>query len=467
MSKYLDLVRSQRATLAAEQATLLAELDTLADETRSADAADDARAAEILARLPQISAEDDGLAARETELVQAAERAARAASAPQIVRKPATAAEVAEDRHATPGQIVDAVTRSIEERGEDPSHARGILKRHQRDTAWARNLAVRSTDAYADGWLKAVTGRAALMTADEARAVMSITTNANGGFLVPTHLDPTIILTNSGTSNAIRSLARVETLTMGNVWNGATSAGVTMSWDGEAVEVSDDTPNDIARPSITLHKGAGFVQVTLEADQDIEGLAQQALTLFADARDRLEGAAHATGSGSGQPFGIFTALDANTNVELVSTTAATIGLVDLSSVYTSTPVRFRGNGTWVMNPQWLMAIQALGTAVSASFTTDLNGVPTDRIFGRPVVQSDDAPAVATTTVRDNRIVFGDFSNYVIVDKPGSTAIQYIPTLFNTSNNLPDGRSGWYMTFRSGADSVNDVAFRLLQDKTSA
>jgi hypothetical protein len=27
--------------------------------------------------------------------------------------------------------------------------------------------------------------------------------------------------------------------------------------------------------------------------------------------------------------------------------------------------------------------------------------------------------------------------------------------------------GWYMHFRSGADSVNDLAFRLLQDKTSA
>jgi predicted phage gp36 major capsid-like protein len=54
-----------------------------------------------------------------------------------------------------------------------------------------------------------------------------------------------------------------------------------------------------------------------------------------------------------------------------------------------------------------------------------------------------------------------------VDKPGSTSIEYIPHLFNTANNLPDGRRGWYMYWRTGADSINDTAFRLLQDKTSA
>jgi predicted phage gp36 major capsid-like protein len=64
-------------------------------------------------------------------------------------------------------------------------------------------------------------------------------------------------------------------------------------------------------------------------------------------------------------------------------------------------------------------------------------------------------------------VFGDFSNFVIVDKPGSTMTQYIPMLFNVANNLPDGRVGWYMHWRNGSDSVNDLAFRLLQDKTSA
>jgi HK97 family phage major capsid protein len=120
-----------------------------------------------------------------------------------------------------------------------------------------------------------------------------------------------------------------------------------------------------------------------------------------------------------------------------------------------------------MNPVYADAIKALGTALSASYSTDITQMNTDRLLGLPVYESDDAPSAQTTTVRDNEIVVGDFSNYVIVDKPGSTSIEFIPHLFNTANNLPDGRRAWYMHFRSGGDSVNDLAFRLLQDKTSA
>jgi HK97 family phage major capsid protein len=84
-----------------------------------------------------------------------------------------------------------------------------------------------------------------------------------------------------------------------------------------------------------------------------------------------------------------------------------------------------------------------------------------------VHESDDCPTTQTTTALDNEVVYGDFSNYLIVDKPGSMAIQYIPTLFNTANNLPDGRVGWFCTWRTGGDSLVDTAFALLVDKTSA
>jgi HK97 family phage major capsid protein len=259
----------------------------------------------------------------------------------------------------------------------------------------------------------------------------------------------------------------VETLGNEKVWNGISSAGVTASWDGELAEVSDDSPT-FANPQITVYKAQAFVQASIEATQDIAGLEGSLLALFADARDRLEGAAHCTGSGTNQPVGIFTALDASSpSVEIVSTTAATIGEVDLAAIYDGVPVRHRGNGKFLMNPIWDLAIRRLGTAVSYSYSGDLTQGLGQAIYGKPVVLSDDAPEVATTTALDQRIVFGNFDNYVIVDKPGSGVIEYIPHLFNTSNNLPDGRRGWYFAWRSGADSVNDAAFTLLMDKTSA
>lgn len=364
--------------------------------------------------------------------------------------------------------LTDGLLRVNEDRiedGDNQAHFERILKRHASDTRWSANLLARSREEYAEGFAKMVTGREAFLTTEE-RAAMAVGTNTAGGFLVPTHLDPSLIMTNSGSSNNIRQLARVVTLTEGSVWNGVTTAGSTASWDGELVEVSDDTPA-FGRVSVTAYKAQALVQASIESFEDIAALSSDVLMILADAKDRLEGAAHATGSGSSQPFGIFTALDANTNVEISATTANTIGLVDIHNLYRSVPVRWRGRGTWLMNPLFSLAVKALGTALSASYSTDITQPVADRLLGRPMVESDDAPSTQTTTALDAEIIYGDFSNFVIIDKPGGTSVEFIPHMFNTANNLPDGRRAWYMHWRNGSDSVNDLAFRLLIDKTSA
>jgi HK97 family phage major capsid protein len=93
---------------------------------------------------------------------------------------------------------------------------------------------------------------------------MAVGTNTAGGYLVPTHLDPTLLLTNSGSSNVMRQHAKVVTLTEGSVWHGVTTAGVTASWDGELVEVSDDTPA-VAAASITAYKAQSLVAASVDA----------------------------------------------------------------------------------------------------------------------------------------------------------------------------------------------------------
>lgn len=381
-----------------------------------------------------------------------------------------------EVRGADPRQarriLTDANLRAMEEHSEhlsreDQVHFEKILKRHAGDREWACGILARQSETYQDAFSKMMTGREFDLTYEE-RTSLSVGSNTNGGFLLPTHLDPTIILTNSGTSNVIRGLARQVTLSApgATTWNGVTSAGMTASFDAELTEVSDDSPT-FGRVSIPVHKAQAFAQASIEAFQDIAGLAQDLTMLFADARDRLEGTNHATGTGTNAPTGIFTALDANTNVELSLTTGATIGLVDIHTAYRSVPVRWRNRGTWLMHPLFSLSIKALGTAVSASFSGDLREPPAGRILGRPLVESDDAPSTQQTTTIDSIWIYGDFSNYVIVDKPGSMSVEYIPHMFNTSNNLPDGRRGWYAYWRTGADSVNDTAFRLTQDVTTA
>jgi HK97 family phage major capsid protein len=420
----------------------------------------------------------DALDAEETQLretrIPAAERAARVAESRAKWRS--TQVGIKQDPYALlaaagPSRqaLIDANLRAVDGRIEEnanQSHFERVLKRHAADTAWASNILGRSRPEYESGWAKLMMGRAELLTTEE-RAAIAVGTNTQGGYLVPTHLDPTIILTNSGTSNVIRGISRVVTLTQGNDWNGVSSAGVTASWDAELAEVSDDSPT-FTQPTIPLHPAQSLVQATIQAFEDVaNNLASDVLMLFADARDRLEGAAHAVGTGTAQPTGIVTALDANTNVEIISTTAATIGEVDIHSVYRQVPVRWRGRSTWLTNPLYSLAVKRLGTAVSSSYSGDLTQPVSDRWIGRPLVESDDMPTTQTTTANDNEIAFGDFSNFVVVDKPGSMSVEFVPLLFNTANNLPDGRRAWYAHWRNGSDSVNDLAFRILQDKTSA
>jgi HK97 family phage major capsid protein len=397
-------------------------------------------------------------------------------SAPNVIVKERDTMEVFADRSASSTQIADALMRSVEGRLSDQPEAaaqfRSITRRHLRGNIkpdvreWAQNLAARSSDVYESaffGYLR----DGGVGWSNEERAAIAVGTNTAGGYLVPTHLDPSLILTNSGSSNVIRGLARNVTLAGGaNTWHGVTTAGASFSVDGEIVEVSDDTPA-VATVSIPTYKMQGFIQASIEATEDIVGLASDLGVLFADGRDRLEETQFTTGSGSSAPTGVFTAIAAVTASRVVSTTAAAIGLVDLHALYAAVPVRWRKRSDWLANPTYALAVKALGTAVSASYSGDLTQAPSGMLLGRPMHESDDAPTTQTTTALDSEILLGDFSQFVIVDKPGGMSVEYIPHLFNTANNLPDGRRGWYAHWRAGSDVVNTAAFRLLVDKTSA
>jgi len=341
-----------------------------------------------------------------------------------------------------------------------------MIKRHGKDISWSRNMLARNTPAYLDAFQKVVTGKEIFLT-DVERAAIAVGTNTAGGYLVPTHLDPTLILTNAGAKDLVRTMSRVVTLTGGaNKWNGVSTAGSTASWDAELTEVSDDTP-PIAPIQIPVFSAKSLIQASIESFEDIAGLTQDVQMLLQDSRVRLEAAAHMTGNGTTAPCGIFTALDANTNVEVSLTTGSTFTRADLAGVANALGDRWTDGARWLMHPAMLERIAALGTALGANYSTDMTQTPTDQLLGFPVEKSFTAPNVFQTTTIDNLLVFGLFSNFVIVDKPGSTSIEFIPHLFNTSNNLPDGRRAWYMHFRNGSDSVNDLAFRLLQDKTTA
>jgi HK97 family phage major capsid protein len=372
------------------------------------------------------------------------------------------------------GRAREAVSRAaahdVEGRGECATR---ILERAETPSAFAQYMIDVSDPTYFSAFGKvAMFGeggaavrmsdaeRASMLRAQKSARALSISTGTAGHFAVPFELDPTVVLTNDGTLNPIRSVARVEKVVT-DVWHSVSSAGVTAEWKAEGVAAGDNSPT-LAQPDVEVHKAAAFVPMSLEIEGDWANIATEVAKMIGDAKARLESAAFATGSGNGQPRGVVTALDANTNVEVAVTTNNALGAVDIFHLYESLPPRYRADARsacWLMNTPYINLIRQFGTAVNSTFTVDFteDGIP--RLLGRKVLESSEMDAgIGTGT--DPAIVIGDFSNYVIADRVG-LSIELIPHLFDVTNNRPTGQRGWYAWWRVGGDSINDLGFRLL------
>jgi hypothetical protein len=180
----------------------------------------------------------------------------------------------------------------------------------------ARMCLATSSPAYVRAWSKLAKNHGNSLTVDEQRAVEQVRamslTDANGGYLVPFQLDPTVIMTSAGSRSDIRQVARQVVVT-GDNWKGVSSANVSWSWDAEASEVSDDSPT-FAQPAIPNYTARGFVPISIEALEDEQNVTQEVGRLLMGGKNDLEASAFITGTGSGQPTGIVTALVGGSSV---------------------------------------------------------------------------------------------------------------------------------------------------------
>jgi len=80
------------------------------------------------------------------------------------------------------------------------------------------------------------------------------------------------------------------------------------------------------------------------------------------------------------------------------------------------------------------------------------------LLGSGVAESEAMDSTASGTNK-KFLVLGDFSNYVVCDRIGTT-IELVLHLFGASGR-PTGQRGFFMWKRVGADSVDDGAFRYL------
>jgi HK97 family phage major capsid protein len=328
--------------------------------------------------------------------------------------------------------------------------------------ALARYALIHGSDNYRSAfrsWFQAsARGMAPVLTQEEAfavRASMSLT-SANGGYSLPTLLDPSLIFTGTISKNPLRRISTVKQGTQ-DKWNGVTAGAVTTAWKAEGSAFTDGSPTTGA-VQVDAAMLTAYVTGSYEIFAD-SNLLNDLPGLIGEAIDTAEQTAFISGSGSDAPKGIITAISATVASTVTVTTRGTFNstsTADTLALLNALPVRVEDSSTWLMNKATYRAInqQVTGTAgVPLIEQTDRNN-----LLDLPVLRASDMPSA--TTSGNVMIVLGDFSRFVIYDRLGVN-VEFIQNVVD-GDGLPVGKRGLVAYKRVGSNTADINAFRFLK-----
>jgi HK97 family phage major capsid protein len=340
----------------------------------------------------------------------------------------------------------------------------------------ARRLLITESEEYRSAFQQVMTEDHPLLTEGEIRALRSFrelesramgeVTPSAGGYGVPSLIDPTILLQSGAAVAPILGAARVVPVTSNN-WKGVSSAPPTFIFQTESAVVADSSPS-LTQPAITVHMARAMLPYSYEVESDYPNFANEMYTLLEQGWTDLVATKTCTGSGTGEPWGIITRLDATASSEVLVTTAGTVDAAMVFKVWNALPERFRYRSNWLMSVSQESNIRSFGAGPnpSAYFTIDLTQDGITRLNGRPTMVTDYSPAyVSGSSGHINHMVVGDFSQYVIAMRQG-LSIERVPNLFQqatagTGVGMPTAQRGFFAWGRWGADAAVPGAFRLL------
>lgn len=364
------------------------------------------------------------------------------------------------------GRALTAIERTAEM--DDVNRERATAAVNAAGSAAVARVLATGTMDYRAAFGRYLAGRATSEDAAVLDRAQSLT-DANGGYAVPFTLDPTVLLTNDGTINPLRSIARTAQIST-DAWNGVSSAGATATYKAEAAEMTDDSIT-LAQPNVPVHRLDVFVPYSFEIGGDWAGFESDMLTVMNDAKGRAEATAFTVGDGSGEPTGFVTKLLAGTAPsEVDPKSAETFAVDDIFAVEEALPPRFRANAQWGAERSTYNAIRQFATDDGFALWERLPGALPGQLIGYKANEISDMPAYADINVGANGdhgiLVLGDWSRFLIVDRVGMT-VERVPHLFHTSNNRPSGQRAILAWCRNGSDVLTMEAFRILNVVTAA
>lgn len=417
----------------------------------------------------RIKTEWDELEARRVDLEERQRRAVAAGSINfnVIPQKDPFHAELKVNRNQALGlgrAAVDAMAGKFNNADQGEQITRLIERGGSVGETAARLAVTTGSDDYRDAYWAAMTGRPfdsrIMQSALDEYRTMTAGTGASGGYMVPLYLDPSFSVTGAGAYNPIRDIANIKQITT-LTYNGSNAAQVTAAILGENVAYSDNAPT-VAQIQIPTYKYGAYIPASFEAFEDIDTLANDVSELFADAKNNLEATQFETGSGSA-PQGIVTAVTAVTASRVSPATGGAFVVGDLYKVHSALPARYRRSNS--ASRAWQMSVNIIDTIRQFATANNYHAYLATLGQGQPPRLLDDQLLEASTmstsiTTGQNILLYGDYSQYTIVDRVG-VSTEFIPNVFDQASGRPSGTRAWLMHWRFGAGVRDANAFRVL------
>lgn len=304
----------------------------------------------------------------------------------------------------------------------------------------------RASNAYKEDFGRHLRGKAPIHN------VLSESTDADGGYLVPEEFENEIV-TGLDEANVIRSIAKV--ITTQNDRKIPIAVGHSAaSWTAENDPFTESNPT-FGQKVIDAYKLTDLIRISVELLQDAAfPLEEYIANEFARAFGIAEEQAFCVGTGSGQPTGIFTANGGQVGVTAGATNQITAD--ELINLVYALKSPYRRNAKFLMNDATISAIRKLkdGNGVYLWQPSLQAGEP-DKLLGYDLYTTPYAPTMAAGAYT---VAFGDFQNYWIGDRAGRT-VQRLNELYATN-----GQIGYVATERVDGKVILAEGIQLLQMK---
>lgn len=306
----------------------------------------------------------------------------------------------------------------------------------------------RASNAYREDFGRYLRGKAPIHN------VLSESTDADGGYLVPEEFERQII-SGLDEANVIRTIAKVITTHHDRKIPVALGHSVA-TWTAENAAFTESNPT-FGQKQIDAFKLTDLIRVSVELLQDSEfDLESYIANEFSRAFGIAEEEAFCVGTGTNQPTGIFTDNGGTVGVTAASATAITAD--ELINLIYSLKSPYRRNAKFLMNDATVSLIRKLKDKNDAYlWQPSVQAGQPDKLLGYELYTSPYVPVVEAGAYS---IAFGDFRNYWIGDRAGRT-VQRLNELYATN-----GQTGYVATERVDGKVILPEGIQLLQMKTA-